>query len=457
MKHATSNIPGLDDILNGGFQKPSAVLVAGTAGTGKTTMVMQSIYNASKKNEVCMYVTSLNEPVSVVSSFMSNHSFYDVSLISKGNISYLPIGTDTLDKGIYSFMWNLEEAIEKLKPDRIVIDPITMIGGTLDRETRSRFFYDIFLRMKKWGSLVLVTGDLTADELAKNDLGHVADGIIYLSNDLKHDHRTRHLEVLKMRGQGYLSGKHTFSITDNGITIHPETMPVADHQISDQRIAMGIAGLDQMTGGGLLSGTNTLLSGDSGTGKTCLGIHFIYQGANDNEPGIVISFDENEQQIKAAANSIGHDLEEYITSERIRVVHVDPALPGTDMHTLELETLIDGMQAKRIVLDGIQELDASLDEGSKQQYIRMLAKLFTSKGITAMFTDETDSIASMVNNRYGMDTIIAMRHDEIASCLKKTIAVLKMRRSEHDIHIRELTVTNKGIEIGSPLFEQDDQ
>ena len=448
MKHATSNIPGLDDILNGGFQKPSAVLVAGTAGTGKTTMVMQSIYSAAKKNEICMYVTSLNEPVTILDSFMSSHSFYDVSLISKGNISYMPIGTDTLDKGIYSFMWNLEEAIEKLKPDRIVIDPITMIGGTLDGETRSRFFYDLFLRMKKWGSLVLVTGDLAEDELEKSNLGHVADGIIYLSNDLKHDQRTRHLEVLKMRGQGYLSGKHNFSITDKGITIRTDTISMADHQASDQRVATGIAGLDRMTGSGLLSGTNTLLSGDSGTGKTCLGIQFICQGASDNEPGIIVSFDENEQQIKAAASSIGHDLDEHITSERIRIVHVDPALMNTNIHTLELETLIDEMQAKRIVLDGIHELDALLDERNNQQYIRILSKLFTAKGITAMFTDETDSIASMVNNRRGMDTIIAMRHGETASHLKKTIAVIKMRRSEHDTHIRELIVTNKGIEIG---------
>ena len=108
-----SEILGLDKILKGGFPRPSAILIAGPAGSGKTTIAMQSIFTASEKKEVCMYVTSLNEPIAMVNNFMSKLSFYNISLLSTGNMNYIPIGTEPLDKGIYSFSWNPEESIEK--------------------------------------------------------------------------------------------------------------------------------------------------------------------------------------------------------------------------------------------------------------------------------------------------------------------------------------------------------
>lgn len=75
MKQVASGIKGLDKIIDRGFLRPSVVLIAGTAGTGKTTFVMQSLFNAAKNEEVCMYITALSEPIVMVNTSCQNSLF----------------------------------------------------------------------------------------------------------------------------------------------------------------------------------------------------------------------------------------------------------------------------------------------------------------------------------------------------------------------------------------------
>ncbi len=84
MKQVATGVNGLDTVLEGGFLRPSIVLIAGTAGTGKTTFVMQSLFNAAKNEELCMYITALSEPIAMINNFMSRFSFYNISLMGTG-------------------------------------------------------------------------------------------------------------------------------------------------------------------------------------------------------------------------------------------------------------------------------------------------------------------------------------------------------------------------------------
>lgn len=87
-------------------------------------------------------------------------------------------------------MWNLEESFEKIKPEIIVIDPITIIGCSFDKNTRRRFYYEFFKRMKNWNSLVIVTGEMSEKEIEESTLGYVTDGIIHLTNKEKCKYHT---------------------------------------------------------------------------------------------------------------------------------------------------------------------------------------------------------------------------------------------------------------------------
>ena len=446
-----SEILGLDKILKGGFPRPSAILIAGPAGTGKTTIAMQSIFTASEKKEVCMYVTSLNEPIAMVNNFMSKLSFYNISLLSTGNMNYIPIGTETLDKGIYSFMWNLEESIEKIKPDRIVIDPITAIGSTLDKEAKRRFYYDLFLRMKKWDALVIATGEFTKEELLTSDLSHVSDGVIYLSDDEVNKRRVRHLEILKLRGQGYSTGKHPFTITDEGIILHRQELPEPDIPYSTNRVPTGVPGLDTMTEGGVFEGSTTLISGSSGTGKTTIGTQFIAEGASSGEKGLIVSFVESDDQTINNSKSIGHDLREHISSGLVKVIYTNPSYLEAGEHAIKLRNMIKEMDLKRIFVDDVHVFNELMTPYDAKDHIKLLAEIFKSNGITSMFAQRADSSGATQDfNDYGMDASVLLSLREREDQTEKTISVLKIRGSAHDTGIRQFEIRDSGVDIILP-------
>lgn len=457
MRQVTSGIPGLDEILDGGFTRPSTILVAGTAGAGKTTFVMQSIFDAARNDEVCLYVTSLSEPLAMINNFMSRFTFYNVSLLAQGNVKYMPIDPGTLDEGADAFLKSLENMIDQVKPDRIVIDPLTAIALNLDEGATRRFYYDLFVRMKSWNALVIVTGEFTEDEVIRSELSYVADGIMYLSNDLKGDHRVRHLEVLKMRGQNCMTGKHTYSISESGVTVYPKIRPQTTTEYKIERISTGIEGLDEMMSGGLLTGTSTIISGGSGTGKTVIGLHFITEGAKNGEPGVIVSFEEDEEQLKAGAKSIGKDLDKYIESGIVRVMHTLPAEMDANAHAIKLKSIIEEMDAKRVLIDGIYGFQPVLDSPMElREHIHMLSDYFKSRNITAIFTNEQKELTGSLTiagsgESYVMDAAIMLRYVEIQSRMRKAISVLKMRGSNHDKDIREFEIDNTGIHVKLPF------
>ncbi len=446
MKQVSSQIPGLDEVLDGGFTKPASILISGSAGTGKTTLAMQSIFNASQEGEVCVYVTSLNEPIAMVNNFMSKLDFYKVSLISKGNINYIPIGTETLDKGIYSFMWNLEESVERLNPDRVVIDPISIIGKSLEGETKRRFYYDLFLRMKKWDALVIATADLPEKQLIEDEISHVADGIISLSNDLTGRNRVRHLEILKMRGQGYMSGKHPFSITNKGIQLHRIHNIPSTIKYNQKRLSTGIGGLDTMLNGGLIQGTCTLLQGDSGTGKTIAGNRFIAQGARYGESGLIISPEGPEEMM--VLNSIEPDMSELIDSGMIKLLPLDLSTLQTGELMLQLPSLISDNGIERVLIDGVDRFDSIMDANDIQQCIMRLSAWAREIGITSLFT--TGNCEGLQQLDRWMDTSIVLGLDQKKDRIIKNIHIKKMKGSGHDDHIRQLDICKDNIEVLLP-------
>ena len=141
MKQVISGIPGLDEILGGGFIRPSVMLIAGVTGTGKTTFSMQSLFNAAHEDEICMYVTAMSEPIAMINNFMSKFSFYNISLMGQGNVKYVPIDHVIIKDGSFAIIQEIERNIEIIKPDRIVIDPVNVLTTWIDETEKRQFFW----------------------------------------------------------------------------------------------------------------------------------------------------------------------------------------------------------------------------------------------------------------------------------------------------------------------------
>lgn len=455
MKQVATGINGLDKVLEGGFLRPSIVLIAGTAGTGKTTFAMQSIFNSAKNEEICMYITALSEPVAMINNFMSKFSFYNISLLGKGNVKYVPVDIDIIHKGPKAIIDEMERNIEIIKPDRIAIDPANVFAFGLDEESQRRFYYDFFTSMKGWNSLVLLTGEFTERALIKSAISYLVDGIIYLNYDPLYDRNIRYINVLKMRGQDFHGGKHSCKITKDGFVVFPRLLASERKSVSKERLSTGIKGLDQMTEGGFIRGSAILISGSSGTGKTRIGTQFIMDGLLKKEAGVIVSFEEDAFQIRENSKMFGWNLEEFENKNLLKII--SPL--EFDVHELaiQLDETIEKTSSLRLLFDGTAKLQRMMPQFVQfPEYIEDIINNLKNKNITAIYTNETSNLTGVTQVTGAgispaMDTIILLRYVEIKSEMRKAISVLKMRGSNHDREIREIVINEKGVEVRLPF------
>jgi circadian clock protein KaiC len=207
----TSGIPGLDDMIEGGFPFPSVILVAGPAGTGKTTFALKYLCEGAKKGEQGLYFTTLSEPTQWMLRYASQFDFMDQGYFND-EIVYMDLGAMIRDKKPSELMSIIEEKIAEVVPQRIVIDPITVIGGMMKGDYR-QFLFDLSNRLKNWNATTLVTGEVNPGELYPTEISYAVDGIILLMLSEEMGARRKYLEVLKMRGTNHQTGKQSIDIS----------------------------------------------------------------------------------------------------------------------------------------------------------------------------------------------------------------------------------------------------
>ncbi len=205
-----SGIPGLDDMIEGGFPFPSVVLVAGSAGTGKTTFSMQFLFAGADRGEQGLFFTTLSEPTHWMLQYESNFSF--VKKEHFGNlVKYVDLGS-MLNKPAHEILQYINDKIAEVMPQRIVIDPVTIIGNIL-RDDYRKFLFDLTNSLKSWQAVTVLTGEVRPGEMYPVEVSYAADSVILLSLKAEGNARRKYLEVLKMRGTDHRTGAYPVSIT----------------------------------------------------------------------------------------------------------------------------------------------------------------------------------------------------------------------------------------------------
>ncbi len=218
-----TGISGLDEMLEGGVPFPSTLLVAGGAGTGKTTFALQFLFEGAKRGEQGIYFTTLSETPQWLLRFTSRFKFINKKYLGK-EVKYVDLGRvlawEKTPQPIQGIINAIEKEVSATMPQRIVIDPISVIKDRVGIEYRP-FVFELCSRLKNWQSVAILTGEVMPEELYPIELAYTVDGIILLSNIEEEGRRSRYLEVLKMRGTEHLTGRHSFSISKNGVTVMP--------------------------------------------------------------------------------------------------------------------------------------------------------------------------------------------------------------------------------------------
>ena len=317
------------------------------------------------------------------------------------------------------------------------------------------------MQMTSWQATTFLIGEYMLPEAESSPVFTVADGILWLSQNMHRNSMVRKMQVVKMRGQAQAPGLHTFRISDQGIQIFPRAIIQHDaaHETAisaaagTQRVPMGIPGLDEMLGGGLPAGYSLLVVGPSGSGKTILTTEFLAEGVRRGEPGVIAAFEKSPSQL------LNNQLNALVKAGQVGVIDTRSLDLSIDETLHDLIEMINRMQAKRVVIDSLSGFELALapefSEDFRGSLYRMIAEL-TSMGVTILMTSEledryTDLRFSPFGSAFLADAIIVQRYIEIAGQFKRAFSVVKVRGSEHSKDIRLFDITDEGIIIGETL------
>src|SRR6201994_2579858 len=234
-------------------------------------------------------------------------------------------------------------------------------------------------------------------------------------------------------------------------------MPPALNTI--QKTPTGIEGLDEVTMGGLPTGRTALICGSAGSGKTVMGLEFLVHGAKDfNEPGVFMAFEETEHELTQNIASFGYDLEQLEKAGKISIDHVfleRSEIEETGEYDLEglfirLESAVNAIGAKRVVLDTLEVLFAGLtNQSAIRSELRRHFRLLQDKGLTAIVTGERGEGAL---TRYGLeeyvaDCVILLDHRVSDQISTRRLRIVKYRGSAHGTDEYPFLMSGTGISV----------
>jgi circadian clock protein KaiC len=458
---------GLDDILGGGLDPDRMYLYEGHPGTGKTTIALQFLLEGARQGERSLYI-SLSETEQELRLVAARHGW---SLEGVEVFELVPPET-TLDPERELTVFHPAEMelaettklvfdrIAAINPTRIVFDSLSELRMLAQSPLRYR---RQVLAMKHFFSsrqcTVILLDDLSSQE---NDLQlhSISHGVVLLEQlAIEYGAERRRLRVVKMRGIKFRGGFHDFTIEKGGLNIFPRLV-AAEHStaFSGDLISSGNSGLDDLLGGGLERGTNALLIGGAGVGKSTVGLSYVLAAAERGERSAFFVFDEGRGTLLARAQSLGMPLEDAINRGQVILKQVDPAelSPGEFASFVRNSVNVDGV--KLVVIDSLNGyLSAMPEERFLILQMHELLSFLGQQGVMTILVLAQHGLVgpmeSPIDISYLSDTVIMLRYFEHGGSVRRALSVLKKRSGDHERTIREFTIGRHGLTVGPPLVD----
>ena len=467
---ASTGAAGLDDVLGGGLVANRLYLLEGAPGSGKTTLALQFLLDGVARGEACLYVT-LSETSEEMALVAQSHgwSLDGLNLFELSSIESLlgEAGQQTLlhpwELELGSIVKLVTDEVERVGAMRVVFDSLSELRLLAQDPLRYRrqvlAMKQLFAGRK---TTVLLVDDMTG--LYGNRDTHLhslCHGVITLERlTLDYGAARRRLQVQKMRGIAFMAGYHDFALRAGGLEVFPRLV-AAEHEtaFSGEQVPSGLDELDALLGGGPLRGTNLLLTGPAGSGKTNLALQYIVASCRRGESCVIYQFDERVGTLLIRAAALGMDLRPYLESGLLRVQQVDPAELSPGEFAFMVRDQVERHGARIILIDSLNGYLASMPQ--EQHLILQMHEMLSYLGqrgvLTLLVNPQQGLLGSMrtdgLNVSYIADTVLLLRFFEAEGRIRKAISVVKNRGGAHEDTIRELRIGRQGIRIGEPLVE----
>jgi circadian clock protein KaiC len=344
-------------------------------------------------------------------------------------------------------------AIDKIGAKRVVLDTIeSLFSGFEDTAILRAELRRLFQWLKNKGVTAIITGERGDSTLTRQGLEeYVSDCVIVLDHRVEDQVSTRRLRIVKYRGSTHGTNEYPFLIDKDGIAVMPITSIRLNHDVSLIRISSGIAELDKMLAGGFYEGSNILLSGTAGTGKTNIATYFVEAACKRGEKALYIAFEESQQQIIRNASSIGIDLQKHVKKGLLRFEATRSSSQGLEMHLATFYKIVNEVKPRVVVVDPITNLITSGNAREVRAMLGRMMDMFKNNNITALFTSLTEGGEDLEQTEYGVssfvDTWLLLRDFEQNGERNRLIYVLKSRGTAHSNQVREFVISNKGIDL----------
>jgi circadian clock protein KaiC len=464
--HSTG-VSGLDYILRGGLTPNRLYLVEGVPGAGKTTLALQFLREGARQGEQVLYVT-LSETEDELRAVAASHG-WDLEGVqirevipSEGNLQ-----SDQTYTVFHPSEVELSETtrailneVNAIKPTRVVFDSLSelrLLAGNPLRYRRQVLALKQFFAGRNCTVVLLDDRTQMDHDLQVQSIAH---GVIMLDLTYpEYGSERRRVRVIKYRGIPFRGGYHDFLIRQGGLEVF-ERIVASDSRNAPVRrwLSSGLDALDALLGGGVESGSSTLIVGAAGTGKSTIAAKFATAAAERGERAALFLFDESPHIMLNRMDGLGIGIRRHVDEGRVILQQVDPAemSPGEFAHRIR-----DAAERDQVSLVVIDSLNGYLNAMPEERFLTIqLHELLTYLGqrgvATIMVAVQHGLIGTTmvgpVDASYLADSIIMMRYFEAEGEVRQALSVVKKRGGDHERTIREFRLGGPGgIHIGEPL------
>ena len=462
----STGVKNLDAMLAGGLIKGSSTAIAGPPGSGKTILAQEIAFRNATPESPVLYFSTLSEPGSKSLFYLTQFDYCDRKKIDE-SIHFVDLGILLRTKGLQKTLELIVERVKKSKPALVVVDSFKVFEDMAEsREELRKFSYEIVVNLIARKCTVLFLGEYAPREIAGNPLFSIIDGLILMTQRELSGEPQRFIQIVKMRGLAHTRDEQIFEITREGIQVFTPRLSIKrgeKKRANDEKVLRcktGIGKLDDLLGDGIPRGSSLLIAGVAGTGKTVLGLEFVYRGALAGEKGIIFSFEETEARLRDEARGLGWEFDALIKSGMIEIVYVPQPDIMVERDLFMMEEKIAASKAARVIVDSFSVFVRKLkDEHLVRDKVFQLVSIVQNAGAVAFLTTDIP-YGSPIMSRFGVeetvaDGVILLTSTEEGLERQRYLEVYKVRNTDHLKGRHTMTIETGGIKIFPRYRDQD--